>query len=328
MTYILLTGAGFSRNWGGWLASEAFEYLIGCTELAGDLRTLLWDSKAKGGGFEDALADLQNEYARTADARTKTRIDLLQSALAGMFNQMDNAFATTTFEPTNYLQFAIKTFLVRFDAIFTLNQDLLLERHYLDDNVALSSARRWSGWQMPGLKPLHPNPPYFDPNLAKVAIRTPDPSAFQEQGGFQPYYKLHGSSNWHSDAGERMLIMGGNKAVNINQYPLLRWYSQKFVEYLGRPQARLMVIGYSFSDAHINKTITDAADEGTLELFIVDPQGVDVLDKQLPPPRMRVAGPLMTSLNPHIIGASRRSLNSIFGNDRVEFSKLMRFFER
>ena len=63
-----------------------------------------------------------------------------------------------------------------------------------------------------------------------------------------------------------MLVMGGNKAVDINQYPLLRWYSQKFSEYLGRPQARLMVIGYSFGDAHINKTITDAADNGSLQL--------------------------------------------------------------
>ena len=87
----------------------------------------------------------------------RKRLDLLQSALAGMFNQMDNAFATTAFESTNDLQYAIRTFLVRFDAIFTLNQDQLLERHYLDDNVALSSARRWSGWQMPGLKLLHPN---------------------------------------------------------------------------------------------------------------------------------------------------------------------------
>jgi hypothetical protein len=26
----MLTGAGFSRNWGGWLADEAFEYLLGC----------------------------------------------------------------------------------------------------------------------------------------------------------------------------------------------------------------------------------------------------------------------------------------------------------
>jgi hypothetical protein len=28
MTLILLTGAGFSRNWRGWLASEAFEYVL------------------------------------------------------------------------------------------------------------------------------------------------------------------------------------------------------------------------------------------------------------------------------------------------------------
>jgi len=208
MTFILLTGAGFSRNWGGWLASEAFEYLIGCTELDGDLKALLWKGKATGGGFEDALADLQIEYARTAHPATKKRLDTLQSALAGMFNAMDNAFATTAFESTNDSRFMIRTFLVRFDAIFTLNQDLLLERHYLDDNVALSSARRWSGWQMPGLKLLHPNTPYFDPNLAKIALRAPDSSAFQEQGGSQPYYKLHGSSNWHSNAGERMLIMG------------------------------------------------------------------------------------------------------------------------
>jgi hypothetical protein len=30
MLHILLTGAGFSRNWGGFLATEAFEFLLGC----------------------------------------------------------------------------------------------------------------------------------------------------------------------------------------------------------------------------------------------------------------------------------------------------------
>jgi hypothetical protein len=30
---ILLTGAGFSRNWGGWLANEAFEYLLGSSHI-------------------------------------------------------------------------------------------------------------------------------------------------------------------------------------------------------------------------------------------------------------------------------------------------------
>ena len=56
MTPILLTGAGFSHNWGGWLASEAFEYLLGCTEIDQGTRQLLWASRDEGGGFEDTLA--------------------------------------------------------------------------------------------------------------------------------------------------------------------------------------------------------------------------------------------------------------------------------
>ena len=58
MAHVLLTGAGFSRNWGGWLATEAFEYLIGCPEVDEPLRRLLWKHKSRGGGFEDALAEL------------------------------------------------------------------------------------------------------------------------------------------------------------------------------------------------------------------------------------------------------------------------------
>jgi hypothetical protein len=41
MGQILLLGAGFSRNWGGWLASEAFEYLLGCPQVDEDIRSLL-----------------------------------------------------------------------------------------------------------------------------------------------------------------------------------------------------------------------------------------------------------------------------------------------
>jgi len=52
----------------------------------------------------------------------------LQAALAGMFNQMDQAISATTFETNNDLRYSVTTFLIRFDAIFTLNQDLLLER--------------------------------------------------------------------------------------------------------------------------------------------------------------------------------------------------------
>jgi hypothetical protein len=71
MTFVLLTGAGFSRNWGGWLATETFEYLLGCSEVDANLRHLLWTSKRNGTGFEDALAHLQEEYQRQRNFQTE-----------------------------------------------------------------------------------------------------------------------------------------------------------------------------------------------------------------------------------------------------------------
>jgi len=68
--HVLLTGTGFSRNWGGWLANEAFEYLLGCPEVDDHLRHFLWKHKRQGGGFEDALAELQLENSRGARAST------------------------------------------------------------------------------------------------------------------------------------------------------------------------------------------------------------------------------------------------------------------
>ncbi|WP_186307800.1 hypothetical protein [Paraburkholderia sp. BCC1884] len=44
----------------------------------------------------------------------------------------------------------------------------------------------------------------------------PDENQFQVAAGAQPYFKLHGSSNWqHDQQGGPMLIMGGNKVNAI-----------------------------------------------------------------------------------------------------------------
>jgi hypothetical protein len=183
---------------------------------------------------------------------------------------------------------------------------------------------------MPGTRlvnrALRPSPH----SVTKTEMREPDdPSSFTDEAGWQPYFKLHGSTNWIGgpDSQDRLLIMGGNKAVEINQCPLLSWYNQRLREYVSRPDTRLMIIGYSFSDHHINRAIMDAADKGGLRLFIVDPQGVDVLDKQDPRNPIRVAGELMNRLNQYIVGASRRSLTATFERDRVEHRKLIRFLE-
>lgn len=152
------------------------------------------------------------------------------------------------------------------------------------------------------------------------------PDEFDLNTRIQPYFKLHGSSNWISGpTGERLLVMGGNKAISINQFPILTRYHAEFQRLINVGGSRLMVIGYSFSDAHINKVIGEAVDANRLKLFIVDPQGVDVIDKSKPTP-IRIPDAYMEKLAPHIIGASRRSLIETFASDVVEFDKLSRVF--
>lgn len=62
MKHVLLLGAGFSHNWGGWLASEAFDYLIGCDPVDTDIKDLLWNHRDED-GFEGALDELQLRLA-------------------------------------------------------------------------------------------------------------------------------------------------------------------------------------------------------------------------------------------------------------------------
>jgi hypothetical protein len=323
MAHVLLLGAGFSRNWGGWLASEAFEYLLGCPQVDAEIRDLLWSYKRKG-GFEEALAHVQDEYARRRDTLTEQRLTRLQDAISQMFTDMDKAFATImNFEPQNDIAYMVRSFLVRFDAIFTLNQDLLMERHYLNGNVELSSYRRWNGWQIPGMRQI-PNRGLPDPGATRWSPL--DQSEFAVSSNLQPYFKLHGSMNWiDSGSGQPMLVMGGAKAATIQRHPILKWNYERFKEYLTRPDTRLMVIGYSFSDDHISQPIGEAADRGTLQLFIIDPLGVDVLNKNRNA-AIYSPDPQFTRLQPRLIGASRRILREIFGADRVEHGKLMRLF--
>jgi hypothetical protein len=318
--FILLTGAGFSRNWGGWLASEAFEYLLGCPEVDAGLRDLLWRQK-RVGGFEGALAKLQQEH-HSGSTSLDPQLANLQKALLRMFADMDAAFGRVQFEFQNSREYLIALFLTRFHAIFTLNQDLLLERHYLNDNVSLLSAQRWDGAHIPGMRRIAaPASAHGNPNLG----RWEPVGNFSLEPRLQPFFKLHGSSNWVGSETNDLLVLGGNKRSIIEQFPILKWSHEQFSSYLSQPNTRLMVIGYSFADEHINDIIRKAAAAETLDLFVIDPLGVDVIDKNR---NAQIYRPddLAQVLWPRVIGSSRRSLREIFGYDRAEHDKVMRFF--
>jgi SIR2-like domain len=308
MTFLLLTGAGFSYNWGGPLASDVFSALLADEDLDGHTRDLLFDS---GGAFETVLADLQ----LSKDPDDRGRYDALITSVVGIFNGMNNTFMHMQFEfesPPS-VQHSMASFLSRFHAIFTLNQDALLEQHY---NPMIGPPMNWGHLQLPGMWFMPP----FQPTGArhdKVAIMEPHPPFNGSGSGAQPYVKLHGSVNWvESSRGKRILIMGGQKAVSMGRYPILTWYYDEFRKMLVRPSAKLMVIGYSFSDTHINDAIVDglAAD---LKIFVVDPFAIKVLKND-----SRIG-----SARSSLIGYSDRPLKTTFGGDRYAHTQISRFFD-
>src|ERR1700759_3930922 len=96
MRYILLTGAGFSRNYGGFLATEAFEFLLGCPELNPSIRNQLW---ARSGNFELIYQELRDQaHADPANAAAADDFSHFSAMLIRMFDTMKMGFRSAHIE--------------------------------------------------------------------------------------------------------------------------------------------------------------------------------------------------------------------------------------
>jgi hypothetical protein len=328
MNTLILLGAGFSRNWGGWLAKEVLNHLIGVPEIREHQRLtqLLWQHQS-GGGFEDAIADVQRDY-RLDPARHEAELKAFQDAVDQMFADMNEGYAANPgWEFQQQQAFMVRTFLIQFEAIFSLNQDLLLAQKYLNDNVMLGSAAKWGGWQVPGMnlsigsvKPLQER---------ATGIWTPSGSMTTDSR-YQPLYKLHGSVNWRDANNRALMIIGGDKAQQIQTHPILSSYARAFEERLTGPPSRLMIIGYGFRDHHINRVIARGVYEHGLQFFVICPEGAKVAETF----RSDVhSGAALAAFGYDLedvfargcVGISTRTLSDTFGTDRGEHTRLMRF---
>ena len=226
---------------------------------------------------------------------------------------------------------SILAFLARFDAVFTLNQDLLLEIGYCQ-RVAPSfqtGTFRWTGLEFPGMVTRVPNP--LSLTARWVGSRCPASrdvrSVAPVNSRTQPIYKLHGSSDWVDETGNRLLIMGEDKAGSIKGSKVLSLYASEFERRLSEPEARVMIIGYGFGDNHINVALNRAAAAGGLKAFIIDPvAGADAPDPDLGKVKLIGAASPLQPIQKALIGASRRPLSRTFGGDTIERDKVLRFF--
>jgi hypothetical protein len=313
MTHAVLLGAGFSRNWGGWLATEVIGELLG--RLANEQQTYALLRRDRN--FEDTLAQCQAEARGSQQARQ--RLERLENAIVETFGEMNSVFSRLpSLEFSPHVDCSIQAFLARFDIIFSLNQDLLLELHYRNELVG---HRRWAGVTFPGMVP----PPNWHqmPAAERVPLNWRPEGDVQIDNNCQPVLKLHGSTNWREPNGNHLIVMGGDKPGAIERHRVLSQYFQMFRDTLCAGDTKLMVIGYSFRDEHVNEVLVDAGRDHRLQMYLVNPAGLDVLN---PYPPGAIQGPNPLNDIP-IVGISTRPVAATFASDELQRRSLYRFLQ-
>lgn len=254
----------------------------------------------------------------------------LQAAIERMFSHMNQHLFTHAWEFHQVRDRSITGFLARFDAIFTLNPDQLLEHHYNPELELPAGRQAWVGLQLPGATRQGGPGAHGPGSQAGPRWLTHQEDQLRPDPRMQPLYKLHGSSGWADHINPQAMILGDNKARDIGLFPVLSHYFEQFETALAAGDARLMIIGYGFRDRHINEVLVRSVMEHRMKFFVVDPLGADIARAINPTANAPIPGPpsdLEDAFVQGCRGASRRSLREIFGSDAVEFHKVMRFFE-
>src|SRR5258708_35741072 len=119
--------------------------------------------------------------------------------------------------------------------------------------------------------------------------------------------------------------MGNEKTGAIQRFPVLRRYHDEFAARLSEGNAKLMIIGYSFQDEHINAVIERASREHRLGTSLVNPSGRAVLrDPKLERASIYVPRGIEEI---KLIGEMRRPLSVVFGGgESFAHGEMSRFF--
>lgn len=261
---VLLLGAGFSHNWGGRLAWQVWQDVFG--DQGVKQRPAIVELLRAEPSFEAALHVVRtdNNYAPEDSAA-------LEAAIMTCFRRMDTRYR----EPNHRVATGtINDFISKFcpgavgqatGYVFSLNQDLLLERIYGvwpdRQKLAYYPGTRWPGQT--------PNFPAFEADIPNATLLDSRAEVPQLRRHFN-LIKLHGSMNWRADDGSPSMVLGGGKPESIARVPLLAWYQDVFGTVLSAGDVRLMVIGYGWGDEHINAAIADAVKTRGLTVYIWD----------------------------------------------------------
>jgi len=277
-----MTAAGYTKNFGGFLAEDMWEKIFNHNEVQNSrvLKKILSDDfdyesiyyKVLNGDYSDDEKNAIN----TAILETYRKLDDIAQ----------NYIPATNASKAEILYGAKKiidrlTWVEGINFFFTLNQDLFVER--LISGTKKPIAR-------PGIKRM------FIPNSINsrlpinvadfITVPTQDKlSSSKHATTLSPkefhYIKLHGSFEWKSSDGSNKLVIGRNKERQIADEPLLLWYFDLFKQVLFQGEKKLLIIGYGFRDDHINEPIAEAIERHGLKLYIISPTAPSVFKDEI-----------------------------------------------
>jgi len=280
---VLLLGAGFSKNFGGFLAREMWEKIFNhpLVDNAGDVK---WELK-KNFNFETVYSEFYNATTEAKKEQFKILEEVVQDVYKNMNDKLLHPSADTGVN-INYLQNKfINPFTddgsEGFGACFSLNQDLFFEKHF--NRNPLGPASVWYGSNQNTVNEA-------DLHTDRTLPTTEQIKEYKDQlpnHGFG-FIKLHGSLNWKTPGGTSAKVIGINKPEIIDTIPLLKWYRDLFIEAMQQENIKLVVYGYSFGDKYINDIIRDAIhgthkrpDGNKMKIYIISPENPKQLKERL-----------------------------------------------
>lgn len=264
---MILTGAGFTKNFGGFLASEMWSKIFNAPQIRSYPNVKEALLKQFDFDYEALHYQILHNEAFSADEG-----DAFLGALNTAYEQLDiqiRDWEQNNSNPYSLDKYGLADFLKKIAGdqqlfFFSLNQDLLMERIFEYKSPAAPGFdkhfyRKGTVLNQNAFVPL-------SADVTKISI-------FDDlkKCGATAYIKLHGSYGWIEAENTNGYVVGLNKEEQIDGIPLLKAYFDLFVEKLSQDSQKLVVIGYSFRDHHINQILKDAIEKHNLRILIITP---------------------------------------------------------
>jgi hypothetical protein len=273
----LLLGAGFTKNFGGFLASEMWATIFNQKEVQSS-----WHLRQKmlgpgGDNYEDLYAEIVRRDSEVPRADSYQ----FEMAVNNAYLLLDRVIAAV--KPSSQYRRVHQEFICKFmpqderkGFIFTVNQDLWFERLFdIDIGISLPGIGTMTSQQRPIFGGRLELPISIHDLIHLPVLGSPDTRLF-DPDKLTPLslVRLHGSHNFMSIArgGKKAIVLGRDKDRKIAEEPLLSQYLDLFKDVIGAGTTRLLVIGYGFRDKHINEALQAALEKHTVKLYVMNPQ--------------------------------------------------------